>query len=65
MRLHEQGVYLLHGQELAENCPVPAAEAKKGTIAYGILKDHNKSGDMTNLQISFDALISLSSGGIS
>ena len=58
MRLHEQGVYLLHGQELAENSPVPAAEAKKGTIAYGILKEHNTAPDMDELKIRFDALTS-------
>ena len=58
MKLHEQGVYLLHGQELAENCPVPAAEAKKGTIAYGILKEHNTAPDMDELKIRFDALTS-------
>ena len=58
MKLHEQGVYLLHGQELAENCPMPAAEAKKGTIAYGILKEHNTAPDMDELKIRFDALTS-------
>ena len=58
MKLHEQGVYLLNGTELAGEAPVSKEEAKKGTIAYGILKDHNKSGSMENLQIRFDALTS-------
>ena len=34
----------------AEGMPTPA-EAKKGTMAYGILESHNTSGDMTNLKI--------------
>ncbi len=33
-------------------------EAKKQTIAYGILKDHNTSGNMEKLQIRFDRLTS-------
>ena len=37
--------------------PTPA-EAKKGTMAYGILESHNTSGDMTNLKIKFDAMAS-------
>ena len=57
MKLHDGGVYLVNGQ-LTEECPVPREEARKGTIAYGILKDHNKSGSMENLQIRFDALTS-------
>ena len=32
-----------------------AAEAKKGTIAWGILQSHNTSGDEDNLKIKFDA----------
>ncbi len=33
-------------------------EAAKNTIAYGILKNHNTSGDMNKLQIKFDKLTS-------
>jgi aconitate hydratase len=33
-------------------------EAKENTIAYGILKDHNTSGNMEKLQIKFDKLTS-------
>ena len=58
MKLHENGVYLLNGTQLAGEGPVSKEEAKKGTIAYGILKDHNKSGSMENLQIRFDKLTS-------
>ena len=67
IKLHEGGVYLLGGSQL-----VPAAQAqadprlqgidprqaKKATIAYGILQAHNKSGDPASLQIRFDALTS-------
>ena len=67
IKLHEGGVYLLGGSQL-----VPAAQsqadprlkdatpqqAKKATIAYGILQAHNKSGDPAALQIRFDALTS-------
>ena len=58
MKLHDGGVYLLHGTELAEENPIGAAEAKKGTMAYGILKAHNTSDSMTDLKIKFDALTS-------
>jgi aconitate hydratase len=40
---------------------LPAAstpEGTAGTIAYGILKAHNLSGSMENLQLRFDAMAS-------
>ena len=42
MKLHDHGVYLVNGQ-LTDTAPahVTEAEARKGTIAYGILKAHN------------------------
>ena len=63
MKLYEKGVYLVHGTEIVED---PAAaglttsqeEAAKNTIAYGILKEHNTSGNMEKLQIKFDKLTS-------
>ena len=69
VKLYDGGVYLVNGTEVvpeSEAAKVTALtgrsvsreEAKKGTIAYGILKDHNQSGDMDNLQIKFDALTS-------
>ena len=58
MKLHDGGVFLLNGEKLAEECPVSRSEAKKGTISYGILKAHNVSGNMDQLQIKFDALTS-------
>lgn len=57
MKLHEGGVYLVNGK-LSEECSVPKEEAKKGTIAYSILKNHNTSGNMEDLKIKFDALTS-------
>ena len=58
MKLYEGGIYLKNGRELAAADPIPAREARKGTIAYGILAAHNTSGDQENLKIRFDALTS-------
>ncbi len=65
------GAYLINGKELiADNEQALAAvksktgkeiskeEAKKGTIAYGILESHNTSGNMDKLKIKFDKLTS-------
>ena len=41
----------------ASGLPAPE-EAKKKTIAYGILERHNTSGDMADLKIKFDAMAS-------
>ena len=59
MKLYQGGVFLKNGTEIAESLPgADASEARKGTIAYGILKAHNRSGDMERLKIRFDALVS-------
>ena len=71
MKLYENGAYLIHGKDVVINGPEAAAEvagktgkqvtpedAKKETIAYGILQDHNTSGNMDKLQIKFDKLTS-------
>ena len=71
IKLHENGVYLLNGTEIIEDnqeaaaClaaktgkTVTAAEAATGTMAYRILKAHNTSGNMEQLQIKFDKLTS-------
>ena len=59
MKLHDSGVYLVNGVPQAEApAGVTAAEAKKGTIAYGILKAHNHSGSMDALQMKFDSMTS-------
>ena len=67
VKLYDGGVYLVNGREIVTD---PAAlpgkcgrnvtkeEAEQGTIAYGILKAHNKSGDMQNLRMRFDSLTS-------
>ena len=71
MKLYKNGVYLLNGTEIIEDnqeaaaClaaktgkTVTAAEAATGTMAYRILKAHNTSGNMEQLQIKFDKLTS-------
>ena len=69
IKLHQGGVYLVNGTELVPEqeaakveqlCGVKAdpVEAKKGTIAYGIMKAHNQSEDMSQLRIKFDAMVS-------
>ena len=57
MKLHDKGVYLVNGQ-LCDTAPVPPAEARKGTIAYGILQAHNTVPDMDNLRLKFDSMTS-------
>ena len=61
MKLYENGVYLVNGSIVDEAdavLPVSREEAAENTIAYGILKDHNLSGNMEKLQIRFDKLTS-------
>ena len=69
VQLYDGGAYLVNQTELVPEAEaarveqltgksVTKEEAKKGTIAYSILKAHNTSGNMENLQIKFDALTS-------
>ena len=62
MKLYDTGVYLQNGQEIIPenqaNLPVAKEEAAKNTIAYSILKAHNKSDNLEKLQIKFDKLTS-------
>ena len=69
VKLYDGGVYLVNGNEIvpeAEAARVEQmtgkkadpAEAKKGTIAYSIMKAHNISDNMDNLRIRFDAMTS-------
>ena len=62
MKLYDTGVYLQNGQEIVPenqaNLPVAKEEAARNTIAYSILKAHNKSDNMEKLQIKFDKLTS-------
>ena len=71
VELRNGGAYLINGTEWIEDTAEAAAaiaaktgksvskeEAKQGTIAYGILKAHNTSGNMEKLKIRFDKLTS-------
>ena len=68
MKLYEGGAYYINGEPIDESGAdkvraitgqVPdKEELRKNTIAYGILKEHNTSGDMSALQIKFDKLTS-------
>ena len=72
IKLYDKGVYLVNGTGIVEDNSDAAAllkkecgdnvpskeEAAKNTIAYGILRDHNTSGNMDKLKIKFDKLTS-------
>lgn len=72
IELLKTGAYLINGTEIIEDTADAAAglvaaagpeapgkeEARKGTIAYGILKTHNTSDNMDKLKIRFDKLTS-------
>lgn len=56
------GVYYID-EKLCDASSLPAEtfsaeEGRKKTIAYGILKEHNILGDMSNLKIRFDSMAS-------
>ena len=57
----KKGAYLVDGQivpaESAQGQAAPDA-AREKTIAYSILRAHNKSGNAKKMRIKFDALIS-------
>ena len=65
--LYDTGVYLVNGTQVVTDPKEVAAktgktiskeEARKGTMAYGILKAHNQSEDMENLRLKFDSMTS-------
>ena len=72
IKLFSNGVYLINNREIVEDCNevnsilanklgnnYPSKEnAKKNTIAYNILKEHNTSENMDKLKIKFDKLAS-------
>ncbi len=65
VKLYDGGAYLLNGNRLVaeadaakEGITLTKEEAKKGTMAYNIMKAHNTAEDMDNLQIKFDAMTS-------
>lgn len=59
IKLIEHGVYYLNGEIADRGLPgETAAAAAEKTIAAGILKAHNESGDSGILKLKFDALAS-------
>ena len=67
MKLYDSGVYLVNGKEIMTDAAevqqktgkaVTKEQAAENTIAYGILKKHNTSGNMDKLQVRFDKLTS-------
>ena len=67
MKLYDSGVYLVNGKEIMTDAAevqqktgkaVTKEQAAGNTIAYGILKKHNTSGNMDKLQVRFDKLTS-------
>ena len=69
VKLYDGGAYLVNGKEIvpeAEAAKVEVltgkkaekSEARKGTMAYNIMKAHNTSENMENLKLKFDAMAS-------
>lgn len=71
VELYDGGAYLVHGEMLVTEADAAAGKlealsgkvveketAKKGTIAYSILKEHNTTDNMENLKLKFDSLAS-------
>ena len=69
IRLSENRAYIVNGEVLEDGADIKERlgklgvsitkdEAKKNTLAYGILRAHNKSEDMENLKLKFDCLAS-------
>ena len=59
IKLHEGPQLVLHDDVLAsvsEHPEVDLSAAKQQTLSYQVLKAHNHSGDMENLQIRFDEM---------
>ena len=68
VKLYDGGAYQVNGTEIvpeAEAAKVEAltgkkaekSEARKGTMAYGIMEAHNTSGNMENLKLIFREII--------
>ena len=65
IKLSENGAFLING-EMVEDAPANAGvlggvskeEGVKNTMAYGILDAHNTSGNMQDLRVKFDKIIS-------
>ncbi len=72
VKLSNGGAYLINGTEMVEVSAdseallkgklgskyISKEDAAKNTIAYGILEEHNTSGNMEKLQVKFDKLTS-------
>ena len=67
IKLYDGGVYLVGGNKIVPEAEAAGApelkgasprEAKKGTIAYSILKAHNQNDNMDKLRIRFDSMAS-------
>ena len=69
IRLAENGAFIVNGEVLEDGADIKERlgelgvsitkeEAKKNTLAYGILRTHNQSEDMENLKLKFDCLAS-------
>lgn len=73
VKLYDTGVFVLNGKNIIEDGPLGCMvgnflmsqglspdkyDAKKGTMAYSILKNHNTAENMDKLKIKFDALAS-------
>lgn len=69
VKLYDGGAYLVNGTHLVPEQDagkltaltgksVTKEEARKGTIAYSILKEHNHSGNMEQLKLRFDSMAS-------
>ena len=70
VKLYETGAYLINGTELvadnedakkvleSKGINTTKEEASENTMAYGILKAHNTSGNMEQLKIKFDKMTS-------
>ena len=56
IKLTDKKVYIKDGEVIEQH--IPDGSERKNTISYGILKAHNKSGNMQNLKLKFDAMAS-------
>ncbi len=59
IKVKGSGVFIKNGTEIiTDNTGADSEAARKNTIAYGILKEHNTSDSMEELKIRFDCLTS-------
>ncbi len=62
VKYYDKGVYLLNGDTIVDAAEAKGLaapdEAREGTIAYSIMRAHDKSTDPKKLRIKFDALMS-------